>query len=288
MQTRALRTLTQIAQSGSFAAAAEHLNMTLSAVSMQIKALETELQTDLFDRSHRPPQLTPQGRAVCAHAEALLTEEAAMQATCSAPGPLAGRFRLGFVATASIRLLPDFLLRAQTEAPGAQFDIETGTSEVLEARVSSGQLDAAIITASKSAPKGLNYTQLRREQMVFAGPGMVGTDNLPHLFSSLTFFHFQANSGIGKLIADHVSPFVTKATRVLYLDSVEAIMECVNRGLGFTLLPEPDVHRSIGPDAATRPAQDIRLSRSLALATTTRAPEDQRAELARLLQAPKV
>ena len=44
MQTRTLRTLTRIAQLGSFAAAAEQLNMTLSAVSSQMKALEAELE----------------------------------------------------------------------------------------------------------------------------------------------------------------------------------------------------------------------------------------------------
>ena len=86
--------------------------MTLSAVSTQIKTLEEELGVLLFDRAHRPPRLTPQGHAVCARAEDVLERETALVAECQTGGALAGRFRIGFVATASIRLLPDFLAHA--------------------------------------------------------------------------------------------------------------------------------------------------------------------------------
>ena len=269
MQTRALKTLTSIARHGSFIAAAEQLNMTLSAVSTQIKTLEEELGVLLFDRAHRPPRLTPQGRAVCARAEDVLEREAALVAECQTGGALAGRFRIGFVATASIRLLPGFLAHAQAEAPKARLDIETGTSTALEDRVSAGQLDAAVVTASQAPPPGLRYDPLLRERLVLACP--IGHDpDLDGLFRTLPFFHFQPQSGIGKLIADHVAPYQMADTRVIYLDSVEAIMECVNRGLGFTLLPEPDARRRLGATSRLGFNTPDTLTRDLVLVTSDR------------------
>ena len=44
-------------------------------------------------------------------------------------------------------------------------------------------------------------------------------------------------------------------------------MECVNRGLGFTLLPEPDVKRCIREGAETLTHEASNLSRKLVLAT---------------------
>jgi len=57
MSLQSLRTLVAIADSGSFASAARALNLSPSAVSTQIKSLEAELKTELFDRSKRPPAL---------------------------------------------------------------------------------------------------------------------------------------------------------------------------------------------------------------------------------------
>ena len=69
MQTRSLRSLIKISQTGSFLRAAEQLHVTLSALSMQMKTLEAELGVGLFDRTVRPPRLTPMGRAVVVRAK---------------------------------------------------------------------------------------------------------------------------------------------------------------------------------------------------------------------------
>ena len=57
MDIKNLYTLIAIADRGSFAEAANALGVSLSAVSMQMRALEDSLGTMLFDRSRRPPVL---------------------------------------------------------------------------------------------------------------------------------------------------------------------------------------------------------------------------------------
>ncbi|MEL6476124.1 MAG: LysR family transcriptional regulator [Pseudomonadota bacterium] len=244
MQTRSLRTLVRVAKVGSFVKAAEQLNMTLSALSMQMKALETELDVEIFDRSVRPPRLTPIGRTIVEAATPLLQCEDRLLDLCRPTDRLVGHFRIGFVTSAAVRLLPDFLKTATRHAPQATFAFETGLSKVLQEKVVNGQLDAALVTDAEGVPDALSELVLREEPFVFAAHEVLLKDGLAGLLSEHPFFHFMPNTGIGKLIAGemlkHDRP---RGSETIVLDNLEAIMECVSAGLGFTLLPAPDVER---------------------------------------------
>jgi len=268
MQTRHLKTLVKISQVESFATAAAQLDMTLSSVSMQMKTLEGELNVSLFDRTHRPPQLTPIGREIAAKAEAVIAAEHALVAVSSTDDVLSGKYRIGFVATASVRLLPLFLKNAAQNAPNAQFEVETGLSEILEEKILSGQLDAAVVTASGQVQKGLQYDVLRKETLYFAIPDKFKSKKPAELIGELPFLHFNPNSGIGKLIAGQISVLTNKAlAQAIVLDSVEAIMQCVNEGIGFTVLAEPDIKRYGSKNVKLIELSSGKISRSLVLAT---------------------
>ena len=268
MQTRHLKTLVQIARVESFATAANQLNMTLSTLSMQMKTLEEELNVSLFDRSHRPPKLTPIGREIVDKAQLVLDAENTLLESSQENNGLAGNYRIGFVATASVRLLPLFLKNAKAKAPNARFELETALSEALEERVLSGQLDAAILTASKQAEAGLKYDVLREETLVYAIPAKYADTSVEEISLELPFLQFNPNSGIGKVITNHVRKLTTKsAYQPIILDSVEAIVECVNEDIGYTLLAEPDIRRYADSSIIVQPASVTTLSRQLVLAT---------------------
>ncbi len=274
MQTRALRTLTRIASVGSFADSAEQLNMTLSAVSMQMKALEGELGVALFDRAFRPPRLTPAGRAVAAQAERVLTEEEALLDLCTPADRLAGMYRLGFVVTASVRLLPGFLARAGEALPGAQFAFETGLSETLEARVLAGGLDAAVVTAG-GAVAGLTHHSVRREPLVFAAQQPLIRDDPEETLRAHPFLQFRPSTGVGKRIAG----LVPETGPRIVLDSVETIMEAVRQGLGVTLLARPDIERYADDETVVFDMPGIEGVRDLVLSTRTDDPLTEKAHL---------
>ena len=286
MQTRHLKTLVQIAHVGSFATAARQLNMTLSPLSMQMKTLEEELQVSMFDRSHRPPKLTPIGREIAEKAQMVLNAENALLESSHETKELAGNYRIGFVATASVRLLPLFLKNAKTKAPKANFDLETALSETLEERVLSGQLDAAILTASKQAETGLKYGVLREETLVYALPSNHSKLSIEETALELPFLQFNPSSGIGKVIANHVRKLTSKSKKQpIVLDSVEAIMECVNEGLGFTLLAEPDIKRYANETVSIAATSGKSLSRQLVLATADKeGGQDMAGNLAELFE----
>lgn len=244
MQTRALHTLVHLSKVGSFTKAADELNMTLSALSMQMKALETELGVALFDRSVRPPRLTPVARSIVREAATLLHSEQSIVDLCQPKDAIVGNFRVGFVSTAAVRLLPMFLKNAQRDAPMAEFEFETGLSQVLQDKVVSGQLDAAVVTDADGLPDAVTSVGLRDEPFVFAAHRDLLSDGFDALIARQRFFHFMPGTGIGKLIAREMQYVKRKRTRkTVVLDNLEAIMECVAKGLGFTLLPVSDVER---------------------------------------------
>jgi DNA-binding transcriptional LysR family regulator len=77
---RRLPTFREVARRGSFAAAAEALCFTPSAVSQQMAALEREVGANLFERSHRGVRLTDAGVRLLAHADAVLDRLAQAEA----------------------------------------------------------------------------------------------------------------------------------------------------------------------------------------------------------------
>ena len=203
--------------------------------------------------------------AVVKEAIPLLQQEKRLLEICRPGKDLSGSFRLGFITTAAVRLLPGFLLAASQDAPLASFEFETGLSATLQDKVMSGQLDAAVITDADGLPSKLSANLLRQEPFVFAAHKSLLKDGLAGLISKHPFLHFMPDTGIGKLIEramlDYDRP---NDARTIVMDNLEAIMECVVAGLGFTLLPLPDVERYRVADVHTLEAPDT-LERRLVL-----------------------
>lgn len=244
MRTRMLETLVKISQVESFSAAAQAQNMTLSALSMQMKALEAELNVTLFDRSFRPPSLTPLGRRIAAQAGDVIRAVETLQALSDdRANTLIGAFQLGFIQSASARILPKFLKLAQSRAPSATFRYRTNLSEVLTDQVEAGHIDAAIVTQVDRAPRGLHTDLIASEPMALAVPSDLGHLGPEQLGDALPFIHFRPSTGIGSLIAGAIDRGLLTPRQTLQLDGIEACMECVKEGAGYTMLPLPDIRR---------------------------------------------
>ncbi len=243
MNLRALRTLVEIDRVGSFQEAAERLGMTLSTVSMQMKTLEEELLFPLFDRAYRPPAMTPAAREVVRHARAILAEVDAVRALGDELGVLKGVIRIGFVGTASVRLLPGFLLAAGREQPLAEFAVESGVSTDLLRRVETAELDAAVVTQSPDTPRSIHSEPLQREAFALAVPSAAKGFGLARCCAELAFIRFLPSTGIGLLVDGYLARHARPPRKTVTLDSVEAVMGCVNAGLGFGVVPEPDARR---------------------------------------------
>src|SRR5205814_806423 len=112
LDVRRMRVLREVAQRGSFSAAAEALSFTQSAVSQQIAALERETGAVLVDRSARGVRLTDAGRALVCHTDAILARLSDAEAELDAiAGLRGGRLRLVAFPSAAASIMPPAIAR---------------------------------------------------------------------------------------------------------------------------------------------------------------------------------
>jgi len=139
-----LRVLREVAQRGSFSAAAHSLGYTQSAVSRQVAALETVAGRRLFDRGRNGVVLTPAGTRLLTRAIRILDElDAALQESAGDEVAL-GPVRLGAFATAAAGLVPRALAALP---PELKVTLREGTTRALTRALRAGTLDLAILAS---------------------------------------------------------------------------------------------------------------------------------------------
>ena len=104
-----LRLFRAVATAGTLTAAARGLNLSQSAISTQIKALEASLGHDLFERRGRGLNLTEAGRIALDHAEAIFRTADDLSATIRETGRARRALRVGALATLSRNFQMQFL-----------------------------------------------------------------------------------------------------------------------------------------------------------------------------------
>jgi DNA-binding transcriptional LysR family regulator len=143
--TTGLRVLREVAQAGSFSAAAQRLGYTQSAVSRQVAGLEAVSGRRLFERSRHGVTLTPAGTRLLPRAIRVLEELDAALRESTEGAPAAGPVRLGAFATAAAGLVPKALSRLPREVT---VTLREGTTPALTRALRAGTLDLAILALS--------------------------------------------------------------------------------------------------------------------------------------------
>src|SRR3984957_16944269 len=172
MELRPLRYFVAVAEEGHVPRAAERLGIQQPPLSQQIRALERELDAQLFRRKPRGVELTPAGRALLDEARAILARtEKAIAATKRAAHGESGRIGIGFTSSASFHPFVPRAIRAFREShPLVALALEeSGTVELVEA-LRRQTLDAAFFRSPVGESADLVIRPLLEERMVAALP----------------------------------------------------------------------------------------------------------------------
>jgi DNA-binding transcriptional LysR family regulator len=248
ISTRQLRYFVEIADSGSFSAAAERLFVAQSALSRQIKALETHLQTPLFERTARQPRLTAAGEAFYPRARNLLGEllKASEMTTQIGNGQL-GTLRLSHSSTvpmsgALLRGISTWLERC----PGVSLDIATLSSEAQLEEVADGRLEVGVLRLPVLRQReGVRVVPLYSEQLLLAVPPnhALARRNAPIELGQLKDEAFISiphpqRGGLSYLSAELCmrAGFFPKAARVMSRKTTQ--LQLIQAGFGIALLPK--------------------------------------------------
>ena len=161
-----LRSFVAIADHGGFTRAAEVVNRTQSAISMQMKRLEEDvLQRALFERDGRQVKLTPEGQVLLGYARRILKLHGEVLTTLREPH-MVGSVRIGTPDDYVMRFLPGVLSRFAQSYPLVQVEVHCEPSYLLLQR---RDLDLTIVTREPGTEIG---QLLRRERFVWAeAPG---------------------------------------------------------------------------------------------------------------------
>ena len=236
MDTRQLQTLVAVADTGSFAGAARVVNLTASAVSQQIQALEGELGVTLFDRSKRPPRFNAKGEQIVRAARSVVQTmtEARM---AIAGGSTAGLLKFGAIRTVSLRLVPRAFAEMWRLYPDLSFDLTVGMSPTLMADVAAGRLDAALVAEHVGVPSSLSWTPVLSEQLVVAGPPDARDRSSLSMLRDLPFIRYKTDVPLARQIETELSRLGVKPREIAVANTMHAVVGMVQAGLGVAIIP---------------------------------------------------
>ncbi|MFW5630658.1 MAG: LysR family transcriptional regulator [Acetivibrio ethanolgignens] len=141
MEIRELITFLQVANQQSFSKAAKILGYTQAAVTIQVKQLETELDTWLFDRIGKQITLTHQGEIFYQYATSILKSiEEARDAVTDSP-ELNGRLAIGGIESICVSFLPKLIYEYHRLHPKVEISIVTDSPSVLLDQMNKNVLD---------------------------------------------------------------------------------------------------------------------------------------------------
>jgi DNA-binding transcriptional LysR family regulator len=144
MELYQLRGLAAIAEAGHLTRAAERLHVSQPALSAQLKALEEELELQLFDRTPAGMILTAAGKRILADAVTVLTAAQALQNDARAlKGQVVGNASIGTLSDPDFIRLGQFMNTAVARFPLLEIELHQEVTGVAMERVASGDFDAS-------------------------------------------------------------------------------------------------------------------------------------------------
>jgi DNA-binding transcriptional LysR family regulator len=250
MELRQLEIFRALAQELNFTKAAARVHCVQSNVTTQIRALENELGTRLFDRLAKRVVLTDAGRRFLPYAERVLSTldegRGAVGQNATPSGPL----RIGTPESVLTYRLPRVLSRYRKVYPKVELVFRPYMDQGMVQMIESGELDLAVWMGETSQQGRLKGLHLQNEKMLFiAGPKhpLAAKKRVtPHDLAGQTLLLTESGCSYRKKLDQMLSIMSIRPENVTEFSSVEAIKECVSLGMGVGLLPEVVVARQLG------------------------------------------
>jgi DNA-binding transcriptional LysR family regulator len=225
-----LRTFIAIAETGSFTRAAEVVNKTQSAVSMQMKRLEERIGRPIFARDGRASKLTEDGQRLLDYARRIVKLNMETVAAFSDAG-LSGRVRLGVPDDYADRYLPEIMARFSRAYPGVELSVICEPSVDLLERIDANELDLAIVTNCETKRASETF---RRERLLWVTSNRHPT----HMEERLPLALGRPTCDWRRLAIEQLEA-INRPYRLLYSSSnAGAVAAAVLSGLAVSVLAE--------------------------------------------------
>ena len=252
MSDRRLQVFQTVARLLSFTKAAEELHMTQPAVTFQVRQLEEQFNTRLFDRTHNRISLTEAGERVYEYANQIFDLYAQMDnAVRELTGDVSGVLMLGASTTIAEYMLPALLGDFKQQYPEIVIRLKVANTDGIVSLVENNTIDLGVVEAPVNN-KNLVVEQCRMDHLVLIVPpghelAQEGTVPITRI-CDFPFICREEGSGTREVILESLQRSGVPATGMnlaMELGSLEAIKGAVEAGMGVSVLSSATIQKEL-------------------------------------------
>jgi DNA-binding transcriptional LysR family regulator len=274
MDTRQLAAFCAVVEKKSFSQAAERLGVTQPAVSLQIRALEKRLGTQLLDRSGRRVEPTEAGQRLYRSALKLLAAEEQLLEEVNEDEAIAGRFELGASTGPGGTVVPVLLAELHREHPDISVALTVADTHRIVELVADRSLEVGVVGFARRH-RSVVFEVLFRDQVVLACPPghrFAGKTITLDDLKSETLILMQEGAGVREAIEDELRKHNVRLrdfNAELELGLQESVRSAVEAGYGVTFISRSAIESSLAAGTLTEarveglePSREIFLARA--------------------------
>ena len=277
MDTRQLAAFCAVVERRSFSQAAERLGVTQPAVSLQVRALEKRLGTQLLDRSGRRVEPTEAGLRLYRGAQRLLALEDQVLADVAAlaGGDVRGDLVLGASTGPAAIAVPVLLCEFQRENPEVRVFLTVSDTHAVVERVAARELELGIVGAARRH-RGVRFEPFFSDQVILACPPGHRFAGRPVTLEELgeeSLILMQEGAGVRQIVEDALRRRGVRLRELdvrLELGLQESVRAAVEAGYGVTFISRTAVEADLEAGRlAEAQVEGFAASREISLASAT-------------------
>lgn len=259
-----------------FSTAANELCVSQSSLSKQIKALEKELDTSLFDRSSRVTSLTEAGEDFYIYAKKFLDDyNNILQGMKKHSFSNKYTLRLGTIAVLTQYGLTSIIASFKNKYPNIDINIFEDENDVILNMLIKSEIDFAIVRDSNLSRTSFNVNTLVEDELVVV-------TSTSHPFTKKKYISFNdlrnenfiicAKSGVYDICLKECNKLGFTPNVVHNINKIETILGLVSEGLGVTIIVNTVLKPFKNPNISVHPLKTP-INSNLALVTNINHPK---------------
>lgn len=241
MEIRQVQSFVHVAKLGSFSRAAETMGYSQSAITVQIRLLEEELGTKLFDRMGKKVSLTPQGKRFLEHANRILYEMNRTIMAMNEDRELENPLHIGTIESLCTAKFPRILSQFHTLYPKVNIQITLDSPEKLIRMMEHNELDLIYILDTPRWNKEWIKVMEAAEPIVFVASVnsefALRKEMLLQDILGESFFLTEKNANYRQALDQHLALENRTLDPALEISDTEFIIKMVERNDGLSFLP---------------------------------------------------
>ena len=258
MDTRQLAAFCAVVERRSFSQAAERLGVTQPAVSLQVRALEKRLGTQLLDRSGRRVEPTEAGLRLYRGAQRLLTLEGQIldEIAGEGQGELTGELQIGASTGPAAIVVPLLLCEFQREHAGVRIALTVADTQAVVERVAARELELGIVGASRRH-RAVTFEPFFDDEVILACPpghAFAGRTVTLEELRGESLIVMQEGAGVRQIVEDELRAIGSRLRDLdvrLELGLQESVRSAVQAGYGVTFISRSAVEPELAAGSLT-------------------------------------